>query len=56
MIILLNILFTLVSTQNIAIIGTGIAGAGTAHYLSTILKSPKITIFEKENRIGGRTF
>ena len=38
--------------QNLAIVGTGIAGMGAAHYLQDDFN---ITLFEKNNYIGGHT-
>ena len=40
------------SKQKLAIIGTGIAGMGCAHYLQNDFD---ITVFEKADRIGGHT-
>ena len=38
--------------DNVAIIGTGIAGMGCAHHLQ---KRYDLTIFEKDNYVGGHT-
>ena len=40
--------------QNIAIIGTGISGLACAYFLSRN-KNYEVTLFEKENRIGGHS-
>lgn len=37
----------------IAVLGSGITGLATAHYLAKELPGAKITIYEKGNRIGG---
>lgn len=43
-----------VSAQNkVAIIGGGIAGVSAAHYIQQYDKNAQITIFEKENILGG---
>lgn len=45
---------TTVSQQHVCIIGAGIAGASTAHFLSRLQQSPLISVYEKEAAIGGR--
>lgn len=40
----------------VSIIGAGIAGSSCSFYLKELLKSQvEITVYERENRIGGRT-
>ena len=39
---------------NIGIIGAGIAGTSTAYFLNEKLPNAKITILEKDSKIGGR--
>ena len=39
----------------IAIIGAGIGGSSLVHYLRDTFEDVKITVFEKSERIGGRT-
>ena len=42
-------------TPRIAIIGSGIGGSATAHFLREILgANAQISVFEKANRVGGR--
>lgn len=42
------------STQHVCIVGGGIAGASTAHFLSLLKLPPQITVFEKSPMVGGR--
>ena len=39
---------------NLAIIGSGIGGASAAYFAHKYLPDSKITVYEKENRVGGR--
>jgi len=41
--------------NQIAIIGSGIAGLGVAHYLSIHAPEAKVTLFEADEKIGGHT-
>lgn len=39
--------------QDIAVLGGGLTGLTTAHYLTKLLPSANITIYEKSGRLGG---
>ncbi|KAK9455634.1 hypothetical protein V1511DRAFT_521317 [Dipodascopsis uninucleata] len=39
--------------KNVAILGGGITGLSTAYYLSRMLPTAKITLYEASNRVGG---
>lgn len=54
-ILLVSLLLSLLYSQKIAIIGSGIGGASLTHYLTETFENINITVFEKSNRIGGRT-
>lgn len=41
-------------TKHVCIIGAGIAGASAAHFLSISKRVPRVTVFEKSDKIGGR--
>ena len=38
----------------LAVVGAGVGGCSAAYFASKHLPEPKITVYEKENRIGGR--
>ena len=40
----------------IAIIGSGVAGSASTHYLGKVFEGIDIKLFEKSDRIGGRTY
>jgi prenylcysteine oxidase/farnesylcysteine lyase len=43
------------TTPRVAIIGSGIGGSATAHFVREILgENAQISVFEKANRVGGR--
>lgn len=42
------------TTSHVCIVGAGIAGASAAHFLSLSQHVPRITVFEKSDKIGGR--
>lgn len=42
------------TTKHVCIVGAGIAGASAAHFLSLSQHVPRITVFEKSDKIGGR--
>jgi len=41
---------------NLAIIGAGIGGCSAAYFARKYLPYSKVTVYEMENRIGGRVF
>lgn len=51
--IALFLVFTSVAQKRVAIIGGGIAGVSAAHYLHQFDPNVSITLFEKENVLGG---
>ncbi len=40
--------------MNVGIVGAGIGGSGASFFLKSYVPQAKITVFEKENKIGGR--
>ena len=52
MIFVLGLLFSIVYSKKIAIIGCGAGGSSSAYFL----REHDVTIFEKENRCGGRIY
>jgi prenylcysteine oxidase/farnesylcysteine lyase len=42
--------------KSVAIIGSGISGSSAAYFTSQLIPNLKITIYEQQNRIGGRIF
>ena len=41
---------------NLAVVGAGIGGCSAAYFASRYLPDSKVTVYETENRIGGRVF
>ena len=41
---------------NIAVVGAGVGGCSAAYFAHKYLADSKVTVYEAENRIGGRTF
>jgi oxygen-dependent protoporphyrinogen oxidase len=42
------------SQRHVAVIGGGIAGLAAAHALATAADAPQVTLFEADNRVGGK--
>lgn len=42
------------TTSHVCIVGAGIAGASAAHFLSLSKRVPRLTVFEKSDKVGGR--
>ena len=41
---------------NLAVIGAGIGGCSAAYFARKYIPDSKVTVYEKENSIGGRVF